>query len=58
MYRTSKRILLCNKSFHAERAYSLFIISEDIETGIEKTLTEIILLLAKELFDVYAGKAR
>lgn len=36
MYRTSKRLLLCNKSFHAERAYPLFIISEDIETGIEK----------------------
>ena len=47
-----------NKSFHAERAYPLFIISEDIETGIEKTLTEILLLLVKELFEVYAGKAR
>ena len=40
------------------RTCLLFIISEDVETGIEKTLTEIILLLFKELFAVYAGKAR
>ena len=47
-----------NRSFHAERAYPLFIISEDTETGIEKELTEIILLLVKEMFEMYVGKAR
>ncbi len=47
-----------NKSFHAERAYPLFIISEDVETGIEKTLTELILILVKELLEVYVGKVR
>ena len=47
-----------NKSFHAERAYPLFIISEDTETRIEKELTQIILLTIKDLFNVYTAKAR
>ena len=47
-----------NKSFHAEKAYPLFIISEDAETRIEKELTQIILLTIKDLFDVYTAKAR
>lgn len=47
-----------NKSFHAEKAYPLFIISEDAETRIEKELTHIILLTIKDLFNVYTAKAR
>lgn len=47
-----------NKSFHAEKAYPLFIISEDTETRIEKELTQIILLTIKDLFNVYTAKAR
>ena len=47
-----------NKSFHAEKAYPLFIISEDAETRIEKELTQIILLTIKDLFNVYTAKAR
>ena len=46
-----------NKSFHAEKAYPLFIISEDAETRIEKELTQIILLTIKDLFNVYTAKA-
>ena len=57
------RFLICdycyvlrNKSVHAVRPYPLFIISEDVETKIEKTLTEIVLLTIKDLFIVYSGK--
>lgn len=49
---------LRNRSFHAERAYPLFIISEDVETEVEQILTEIILLTVKDLFQVYVNKAR
>ena len=59
------RFLICeycyrlrNRSIHAERAYPLFIISEDIETKTEKILTEIILLTIKDLFAIYSDKAR
>ena len=48
--------LLRNKSMHAERPYPLFIISDDVETRIEKKLTEIILLTIKDLFILYSGK--
>lgn len=47
-----------NRSFHAERAYPLFVISEDVETRIENSLTELILLTIKDLFEVYVNKTR
>ena len=59
------RFLICkycyhlrNRSFHAERAYPLFVIADDTETKTEKILTEIILLTVKDLFAVYSDKAR
>ena len=44
-----------NRSFHAEKPYPLFVISNDNETNIEKTLTEIVLLLFKDLYILFSG---
>lgn len=46
-----------NRSFHAEKPYPIFVISNDTETNNEKTLTEIVLLLFKDLFILYSEKA-
>ena len=45
-----------NRSFHAEKPYPLFVISNGTETHFENILTEIILLTFKDLFIAYAEK--
>lgn len=39
-----------NDSFHANKPYPIFVISNNVETDFENTLTEIVLLLFKDLF--------
>lgn len=45
-----------NRSFHAEKPYPLFVISNGTETHFENILTEIILLTFKDLFIAFAEK--
>lgn len=45
-----------NRSFHAEKPYPLFVISNDTETYHENMLTEIVLLTFKDLLIAFAKK--
>lgn len=54
-YKEQIRFLVCkycymrrNRSFHAEKAYPVFVISKDTETGSEQILTRLLLLVIKD----------
>lgn len=54
-YKDRLRFLVCrycymrrNRSFHAERAYPVFVISREAETGSEQILTKLLLLVIKD----------